>query len=117
MTATPPPELFKLMADRVQDYAIFLLDLQGRVLSWNPGARDILGYEAAEIDGRHFSKCYSADDIEAGKPWTELAIAREQGRAEDEGWRLRKDGSRFWARVVVTPLIDADGTLRGFAKV
>src|SRR4051812_47124359 len=110
-------ERFRLLVEGVQDYAIFMLDPSGTVTSWNAGARRIMGYEAAEIDGRHFSKFYSADDIEAGKPWTELAIAREQGRAEDEGWRLRKDGSRFWARVVVTPLIDADGTLRGFAKV
>ena len=110
-------ERFRLLVEGVQDYAIFMLDPSGAVTSWNAGARRIMGYEAAEITGKHFSRLYTADDIEAGKPWAELAIAREQGRAEDEGWRARKDGSKFWARVVVTPMFDADGTLRGFAKV
>ncbi|HEV7819531.1 MAG TPA: PAS domain S-box protein, partial [Burkholderiales bacterium] len=110
-------EQFRLLVEGLQDYAMFMLDPSGTVASWNAGARRVMGYEAVEINGKHFSKFYSADDIEAGKPWTELAIAREQGRVEDEGWRLRKDGSRFWARVVITPLIDADATLRGYAKV
>ena len=110
-------ERFRLLVDGVQDYAIYMLTPNGIVTSWNLGARRIKGYEASEIIGKHFSHFYSADDIEAGKPWAELAIARETGRAEDEGWRIRKDGSRFWARVVVTALYDSTGALHGFAKV
>jgi PAS domain S-box-containing protein len=110
-------ERFRLLVEGVQDYAIYMLDSSGTVTSWNGGARRIKGYEATEVIGKHFSRFYTPDDVEAGKPWTELAIAREQGRAEDEGWRVRKDGSKFWARVVVTPMLDAEGTLCGFAKV
>ena len=110
-------ERFRLLVEGVQDYAIYMLDSSGTVTSWNAGARRIKGYEATEVIGKHFSRFYTPDDVEAGKPWTELAIAREQGRAEDEGWRVRKDGSKFWARVVVTPMLDAEGTLCGFAKV
>ena len=110
-------ERFRLLVEGVQDYAIYMLDSLGTVTSWNAGARRIKGYDAAEVIGKHFSRFYTPDDVEAGKPWTELAIAREQGRAEDEGWRVRKDGSKFWARVVVTPVLDSEGTLCGFAKV
>lgn len=110
-------ERFRLLVEGVSDYAIYLLTPDGIVSSWNQGARRIKGYESSEIVGQHFSRFYDAESIEAGKPWTELAMAREHGRAEDEGWRLRKNGSRFWARVVVTALHDADGHLRGFAKV
>ncbi len=110
-------ERFRLLVDGVQDYAIYMLDPEGVVTSWNIGARRIKGYSAGEIIGQHFSRFYSAEDVAAGKPASELAVAKETGRAEDEGWRVRKDGSRFWARVVVTALRDPDGTLRGFAKV
>jgi PAS domain S-box-containing protein len=110
-------ERFRLLVDGVLDYAIYMLSTDGIVTSWNMGARRIKGYEAGEIIGRHFSSFYRPEDIEAGKPWTELAIAREQGRAEDEGWRVRRDGTEFWARVVVTALHDEKGGLRGFAKV
>jgi len=110
-------ERFRLLVDGVQDYAIYMLTPTGEVSSWNLGARRIKGYEASEIIGRHFSRFYSMDDIQAGKPWAELAIAREKGRAEEEGWRVRKDGSRFWARVVVTALYDLQERLYGFAKV
>jgi PAS domain S-box-containing protein len=110
-------ERFRLLVDGVQDYAIYLLNPDGVVISWNSGARRIKGYEASDIIGSHFSRFYAASDIDAGKPWIELALARQDGRAEDEGWRIRKDGSRFWARVVVTALYDSDGTLRGYAKV
>ncbi|MDB5808898.1 MAG: two-component hybrid sensor and regulator [Betaproteobacteria bacterium] len=110
-------ERFRLLVEGVQDYAIYMVDPSGVISSWNLGAHRIKGYAAAEIIGRHFSRFYTPEDIEAGKPWSELAIAREQGRAEDEGWRVRKDGSRFWARVVVTPLYNAESELRGFAKV
>jgi PAS domain S-box-containing protein len=110
-------ERFRVLVEGVQDYAIYLLSPEGIVTSWNAGARRIKGYEAGEIIGRHFSKFYAQDDIDAGKPWAELAVARQNGRAEDEGWRVRKDGSRFWAKVVVSALHDPDGRLRGFAKV
>jgi PAS domain S-box-containing protein len=110
-------ERFRLLVEGVQDYAIYMLSPDGMVTSWNAGARRIKGYDAAEIIGKHFSRFYSAEDVGAGKPWGELAMAREHGRAEDEGWRVRKDGSRFWARVVLTALRDEDQRLRGFAKV
>ena len=110
-------ERFRLLVEGVQDYAIYMLTPDGTVTSWNGGARRIKGYEAHEIVGKHFSRFYGAEDIDAGKPWGELAMAREHGRAEDEGWRVRKDGTRFWARVVVTALRDADGQLHGYAKV
>ena len=110
-------ERFRLLVEGVSDYAIYMLSPEGIVTSWNEGARRITGYEASEIVGQHFSRFYDAEGIESGKPWAELAIAREHGRAEDEGWRIRKDGSRFWARVAVTALHDAEGHLRGFAKV
>ena len=110
-------ERFRLLVDGVLDYAIYLLNREGVVISWNSGARRIKGYDAEEIIGSHFSRFYSSADIDGGKPWIELALARQAGRAQDEGWRIRKDGSRFWARVVITALHDVDGTLRGYAKV
>jgi PAS domain S-box-containing protein len=94
-----------------------MLDPQGRVASWNSGAQEIKGYLQAEILGEHFSCFYTAHDRENGKPQAALATAERTGRFEDDGWRLRKDGSRFWANVVVVPIRDVDGTLLGFAKV
>ncbi len=110
-------ERFGLLVEGVVDYAIFMLDPDGVVTSWNAGAQRIKGYARDEIIGQHFSRFYVDEEIEAGKPWEELATARREGRAEDEGWRLKKSGERFWARVVVTPLHDATGHLRGYAKV
>jgi len=110
-------ERFRLLVDGVRDYAIYLLDPDGKVTSWNTGAVRIKGYDAPEVLGRHFSMFYTDEDVRAGQPWNELALARENGRAEDEGWRVRKDGSRFWARVVVTSLQDGGGRLLGFAKM
>ena len=110
-------ERFRLLVDGVVDYAIYMLDPEGTVTSWNAGAQRIKGYSRDEILGRHFSRFYTDADIDAGKPWEELATARREGRAQDEGWRLKKSGERFWARVVVTALYDSDGHLRGFAKV
>ncbi|MFI4968899.1 MAG: PAS domain S-box protein [Lysobacterales bacterium] len=110
-------ERFRLMIENVKDYAIFMLDPDGRVLSWNAGARETKGYEASEIIGKHFSVFYPADVIASGLPAEELRIAKKEGRFEDEGWRLRKDGSRFWANVVITSLLDAKGIHRGFAKI
>src|SRR5262249_20735633 len=110
-------ERFRLLVESVQDYGIFTLDPQGYVTSWNAGAARIKGYSANEIIGKHFSIFYSAEDNVAGKPASELAIANEYGRVEDEGWRVRKDRSLFWANVVITALRDNDGLLRGYAKI
>jgi PAS domain S-box-containing protein len=110
-------EQFRLLVDGVKDYAIFMLDQAGNVVSWNSGAEQIKGYRADEIIGRHFSCFYARDDIESEKPKRELESAAKDGRFEEEGWRLRKDGSRFWASVVITALRDEFGVLRGFAKV
>ncbi|QFZ19400.1 PAS domain-containing sensor histidine kinase [Saccharothrix syringae] len=113
----PPVEAYRLLVESVVDYAIFLLDPSGRVVSWNAGAERIKGYRAEDIVGRHFSVFYPAEELATRKPWYELEVAAEVGRFEDEGWRLRKDGSRFWANVVITALVDDAGRLRGFAKV
>jgi PAS domain S-box-containing protein len=110
-------EQFRLLVDGVKDYAIFMLDQAGCVVSWNTGAERIKGYRAHEIIGHHFSCFYPREDIESGKPANELVSAATNGHFEEEGWRLRKDGSRFWASVVITALRDASGKLRGFAKV
>jgi PAS domain S-box-containing protein len=108
---------FRALVEGVRDYAIFLLDPSGRVETWNAGAERIKGYRAAEIIGRHFSVFYPPEDVAAGKCDRELDAAVRDGRVEDEGWRVRKDGSRFWADVVITALRDLDGTLSGYAKV
>ena len=108
---------FRLLVEGVQDYAIYMLDPDGFIRSWNTGAQQIKGYSAAEVIGRHFSLFYSAGDAAAGLPQSELEEALSRGRAEREGWRVRKDGSVFWANVVISPLRDTDGKLRGFAKV
>jgi PAS domain S-box-containing protein len=110
-------ELYQLLVESVLDYAIFALDAEGNIATWNKGAERLKGYSASEIIGRHFSIFYSTDDVIAAKPKRELEIASAKGRVEDEGWRIRKDGSRFWANVVITALHDPDGTLVGFAKV
>jgi PAS domain S-box-containing protein len=110
-------ERFRLMVEAVQDYAIFMLDPDGRVASWNAGAERIKGYLPSEILGQHFSQFYPPERVAAGWPEHELAVARATGRFEDEGWRVRKDGSRFWANVVITAVHDQTGELRGFTKV
>ncbi len=109
--------LYRLLIESVTDYALFVLDPQGFVRSWNPGAQRFKGYAADEIIGPHFSVFYPQTDIQAGKPAHELEVAARVGRFEDEGWRIRKDGSRFWANVVITALRDSDGILVGFAKI
>jgi PAS domain S-box-containing protein len=108
---------FRMLVDAVQDYAIFMLDPDGLVASWNRGAQNIKGYAAQEIIGQHFSVFYTPDDVAAAKPRTELALAASEGHIEDEGWRVRRDGSRFWANVTITAIRAPDGALRGFAKV
>jgi PAS domain S-box-containing protein len=110
-------ERFRLLIEGVVDYAIFMLDTDGVVTSWNAGAERINGYRRDEILGKHLSRFFLPEDIEAGKPWEELAAARRDGHVESEGWRVRKNGERFWARAVVSALYDAGGRLRGFAKV
>ena len=109
-------ERFRLLVDSVQDYAIFLLDTDGHVASWNTGAERIKGYAASEIIGQHFSVFFTPEDRALGRPDAELQLAASAGRSELESWRVRKDGSRFWANVVVTALRDEQG-LQGFAKV
>ena len=109
--------LYRLLVESVTDYAIFVLDPGGFIRSWNPGAQRLKGYEENEIIGKHFSIFYTADDREGGKPATEIQIATERGRVEDEGWRVRKDNSHFWANVVITALRDDSGALIGFAKI
>jgi PAS domain S-box-containing protein len=115
--ATQSEERFRLLVESVQDYAIFMLDTEGRVVTWNAGAQRLKGYRAEDIIGRSFELFYPAEAVATGWPQQELRNAIAQGRFEDEGWRLRQDGTRFWASVVITALRDKDGTLRGFAKV
>jgi PAS domain S-box-containing protein len=113
----PSEEQFKLLVDAVKDYAIFMLDPDGKVVTWNEGAALIKGYTAAEIIGRSFERFYPADEVRAGKPQRGLEEARRTGHFTDTGERVRKDGTRFWADVVITALYDDAGALRGYAKV
>lgn len=115
--ATERASLYRLLVENVQGYAIFALDPLGYVRSWNAGAERLKGFTADEIVGQHFSVFYPRDDVHAGKPQRVLDAATTAGRADDEGWRVRKDGSQFWANVVVTPLYNPDGSLLGFAKM
>jgi PAS domain S-box-containing protein len=110
-------ERFRLLVEGAREYANFMLDTAGRIMTWNSGAERSKGYAADEIIGRHFSCFYPEEDVARGKPEQELQEALATGQCTDEGWRVRKDGSRFWARVVITPLHDKSGGLRGFAKV
>ncbi|HEY3122865.1 MAG TPA: PAS domain S-box protein, partial [Thermoanaerobaculia bacterium] len=110
-------ERFRLLTQNVQDYAIFMLDPEGRVASWNIGAEKSKQYRAEEILGRHFSVFYTPEAIAAGKPAEALETAKNSGRVEEEGWRVRKDGSRFWANIVITALHDESGNITGFSKI
>jgi len=110
-------ERFRLLVESVTEYAIFELDTEGRILTWNQGAQRIKGYRPEEIIGQHFSIFYTPEDARAGRPQRGLEEAAARGRYKDEGWRVRKDGSRFWAEVVIAPVRDAAGNLLGFAKV
>src|SRR5260370_35203119 len=112
-----PEDSMRLMIESLQEYAIFLLDATGRVATWNTGAERIKGYLADEIIGKHFSCFYLEGDRVAGKPASILHDALVNGQAHDEGWRLRKDGQKFWARITVSRLLDKDGRLLGFSKV
>lgn len=108
-------ERYRVLVENVQDYALILLDPIGRIVSWNPGARRVFGYEESEIVGQHFSLLFTPDDVRAGLPMSELDRALAEGRANEDGWRVRKNGERFWATGVTTPL--TSGNARGFAKV
>ena len=108
---------FRLLIQGTTEYAIFMLDADGHVLTWNPGAERIKGYRAEEIIGRHFSQFYPQETLQRGWPAHELEVARTEGRFEDEGWRVRKDGTQFWANVVITALHDETGNHQGFSKI
>src|SRR5581483_1914271 len=110
-------ELFQLFISNVRDYAIFVLDPDGHIATWNTGAQLIKGYTASEVIGQHFSLFFPPEDIASGKPERALEIAAREGRFQEENWRVRKGGSRFWASVVITALYDQAGQLRGFGKV
>lgn len=110
-------EQFRILVEGVTDYAIYMLDPTGKVISWNAGAERIKGYTPGEIIGDHFSRFYVPEEVEAGAPENALKAARRAGRFENEGWRLRKDGSRFWAHVVIDPITGDDGEIVGFAKI
>src|SRR4051812_33179692 len=123
--ATPGPEAalqqseerFRLLVDAVTEYAIIMLDPAGQVASWNRGAEQLTGHRAEEALGHPLSIFYSPEDVAAGAPGTALATAAREGRHQGEGWRVRKDGSRFWASALVAAIRDGDGRLTGYAKV
>lgn len=110
-------ERYRSLVEQVTDYGIFMMDEKGRIMSWNEGAKRIKGYQASEVIGKYFSIFYPEEDIMNGKPSHELVVARAEGKYEEEGWRLRKDGSRFWASIVITAVYDNDAHLIGFSKV
>jgi PAS domain S-box-containing protein len=106
-----------MLVENMKDYAIIILDIDGRVSSWNPGSETILGYRSSEIIGQHFSRFFPNEEVQRGKPEMELKVAAVEGRSEDEGWRVKKDGARFWSNEVITALRDQGGALCGFGKV
>lgn len=110
-------ERFRLLVETVKDYAIYRMDPNGIIQTWNEGAQRLKGYQAEEVIGQHFSKFYPPEAIQQGEPEEELKMAKEQGHFEHEGWRIRKDGRQFWANVVITALYDANGQLNGFTKI
>ena len=118
LVASPSPDWrYRLLIEAITDYAIYMLDPTGIVTSWNPGAQRFKGYTSSEIIGQHFSRFYSEADRESGLPAKALEIAAREGKFESEGWRVRKDGTRFWAYVVIDPIRDPSGPLVGFAKI
>ncbi len=108
---------YRMLVEAVTDYAIYMLDPTGVISSWNPGARRFKGYEESEIIGEHFSRFYTDEDRASGLPQRALETAACEGKFESEGWRVRKDGSRFWAYVIIDPIRDRSGKLLGYAKV
>lgn len=117
LSAEAKQEMLQLLVDGVREYAITMLDTRGNITSWTPASERLKGYRAEEIIGRHFSVFYTPEDVGSGKCEHELEVATREGRYEDEGWRVRKDGSRYWANVVITALRDKERNLRGFGKV
>jgi PAS domain S-box-containing protein len=113
----PPAETFQLLVDAVTDYALYMLDAEGRIVTWNPGAERFKGYRAEEIIGEHFSRFFRLEDREAALPEKALSAAAREGRYEAEGWRVKKDGTQFWAHAILDPIRAADGSLIGFAKI
>src|SRR2546430_1625332 len=110
-------EQLRLLVDNLRDYAIFTLDTQGRIASWNIGAQLVHGYAAHEVIGKHFSIFFPQEELRSGRPWALLETVTKEGHLAEEGWRVRQDGSRFWANVVITALRDSEGRLYGFGKV
>jgi PAS domain S-box-containing protein len=117
LLALSEEQRFRLLINSVTDYAIYMLDTQGRVATWNPGAERFKGYKAGEIIGKHYSRFFTPEDASADLPGKALRIAAREGRYEAEGWRIRKDGTRFWANAVLDPIRGDDGKLIGFAKI
>jgi PAS domain S-box-containing protein len=115
--AAKQPDLFRLLVESIREYAIFVLDPEGNVLTWNPGAQAMKGYSKEEIVGKHFSTFYPPEAVQSGWPQHELTLAKAEGRFADEGWRVRKDGTTFWASVIIVALRSNTGELSGFAKV
>lgn len=111
------PEMLQLLVENINEYEIIMLDPKGTVLTWSPAAERMKGFRPDEIIGKHFSAFYTPEDLASGKPARELEVAAREGRFEDENWRVRKDGSKFWANVVITALRDREGKLKGFGKV
>src|SRR5581483_9686434 len=116
-TLAESDERFHLLVEAVSEYAIYMLDPSGRIITWNTGAQRIKGYTESEIIGQPFALFFTPEDIERGKPDRILETARREGKYQEEGWRVRKDGSRFWANALITALYDRSGELRGFGKV
>ena len=110
-------ERYRTLVNAITDYAIYMLDPSGAIISWNAGAMALKGYTETEILGQHFSRFYTIEDREIGLPELALKTAVKEGRFEKEGWRVRKDGSRFWANVVIDPIFDNAGNLTGYAKI
>ena len=110
-------EIFALLVDAVEDYAIFFMDIEGIIRSWNTGGLRLKGYRPEEVIGTNFTRFYTNEDIARNHPQNELAIATRVGKYEEEGFRVKKDGSTFWANVVITAIRDGSGTLKGFGKV
>jgi PAS domain S-box-containing protein len=113
----PDERRLQLLVKAVVDYALFLLNPEGFIVSWNPGARRLKGYEEVEILGQHFSRFFTPEDQRRGLPKTVLLTAAKEGRFESEGWRVRKDGSKFWALAVLDAVHDEEGELLGFVKI
>jgi PAS domain S-box-containing protein len=109
--------MLRTLVDTIREYAIIMLDPKGQIMTWSPAAEQLKGYRAEEMVGKHFSTFYTREDLANGKADRELETAVRDGRSEDEGWRVRKDGTKFWANVVITALRDAQGSLKGFGKV